>query len=80
LRDAVAQADAPKIHHLAHTLKGSSSNLGATRLAALSAALEKQGRTATLTDAPGVLTQLEQEFDRVRRALEDEQHSPSLSH
>lgn len=69
---ALAAADAAALGHLAHALKGSSANLGATRLAALCGELEVLGRSGELTFAAEVLSHLETEVDRVRAAFEIE--------
>jgi HPt (histidine-containing phosphotransfer) domain-containing protein len=72
LAQAVAQGDARALERQAHTLKGSSANIGARQLARLCEDLEMLGRSGELGRAPGVLTQLEAEFDRVRAALRAE--------
>jgi HPt (histidine-containing phosphotransfer) domain-containing protein len=71
MRAALARGDAEVLKQAAHTLKGSSSYLGAARLAALSAELVQCGRSGTLEEAGPLLTQMEQEFAQVRQALED---------
>ncbi len=64
-----ARADAPAVRIAAHTLKSSSANLGASRLAALS-------REVELAAAKGQQTrdaaEIEKEFVRVKRALEEQ--------
>ena len=65
LRQALDQGDAQDLAFVAHSLKGSSAQLGALRLAALSSNLEKSGRSAQLNTAAGLLTELEQELARV---------------
>ncbi|MEE9276255.1 MAG: Hpt domain-containing protein, partial [bacterium] len=56
----------------AHTLKGSSTVLGARRIAALSGGLEKMAAAGEVLGAEPRLAQLEAEFRRVRRELEAE--------
>jgi HPt (histidine-containing phosphotransfer) domain-containing protein len=68
MRAALARGDAEVLKQAAHTLKGSSSYLGAARLAALSAELVQCGRSGTLEEAGPLLTQMEQEFAQVRQA------------
>jgi CheY-like chemotaxis protein/HPt (histidine-containing phosphotransfer) domain-containing protein len=72
LREAVEAGDAAGVNRLAHTLKGSSGNMGATRMAAICAELQDVGASGDLGAAPGLLKQLEEEFGRVRPALEAE--------
>jgi HPt (histidine-containing phosphotransfer) domain-containing protein len=64
--------DAPTVNQMAHNLKGSSGNLGATRMTKLCAELEDAGASGDLSHAQQMLQQLEAEFTRVRPALEAE--------
>jgi CheY-like chemotaxis protein len=75
LREGVEKNDAGALERTAHTLKGSSGNMGATRMAAVCAELEEAGASRDLGRAPGLLTRLEEEFGRVRPALEAEASS-----
>jgi CheY-like chemotaxis protein/HPt (histidine-containing phosphotransfer) domain-containing protein len=59
------QADT--IKQLAHTLKGSSGNLGVCRLAALSDQLEEEA--ADVDQARALITEIKSEFENVRRVL-----------
>jgi HPt (histidine-containing phosphotransfer) domain-containing protein len=70
LRGAVAQADAGGVEQTAHALKGSSAQLGATRLARLCAALQEEGARQELSQAAAQVDELASEFLRVRAALE----------
>ena len=70
LRKHVIEADTTALGSSAHSLKGSASNLGARHLAALCLNLEKQARENNWTDAKSLLDQVEQEFKRVKQALE----------
>lgn len=72
MREALARADSERVTHEAHALKGSSAHLGATRMAALCEILEDQGRAGSMSGALAVLPVLEEEFGRVREALEAE--------
>jgi signal transduction histidine kinase/DNA-binding response OmpR family regulator/ligand-binding sensor domain-containing protein len=73
LRAAVAQRDAQALRHVAHTQRGASLNFGARRMAVICEELE-HGRdshdAASLHEEEAVLTRLEEEFARVRAALE----------
>jgi HPt (histidine-containing phosphotransfer) domain-containing protein len=64
--------DAQTVERVAHTLKGSSGNLGAQRMAAPCGELQDAGVSGHLTHAPELLEELEVEFGRVRPALEAE--------
>ena len=77
LKDAIQEGDAQALSQTAHTLKGSSSNMGATRLAALNAELQSKASDGALKDASRLLAQLDNEFERVRHVLESERQPPS---
>ena len=70
LQEAALRADAPALTAGAHSLKGSSMIMGASRLAALCAQVEEQvavapGGTVTLA----LMTEIDQELVRVQHAL-----------
>jgi two-component system, sensor histidine kinase and response regulator len=69
LREAVGQEEAKVLEQVAHALKGSSASLGALHMASICEEFEAFGRSGDLRHAPGLLSQLEAEFDRVRDAL-----------
>ncbi|MEK6289197.1 MAG: PAS domain S-box protein [Acidobacteriota bacterium] len=75
MRAALGRESATQLAREAHALKGSSANLGATRMTALCELLEEQGRGGSTGGAPALLSVLEEEFDRVRKALESEKTS-----
>jgi HPt (histidine-containing phosphotransfer) domain-containing protein len=54
----------------AHSVKGSSANLGARPLAEISARLEKLAREGTLADTAPIIEQAQAEFERVCQAFE----------
>ncbi len=54
----------------AHSLKGSSSNIGAPQLGALCSQAEVSGRTGKMTEAREILTQIEAEFDVVEATFQ----------
>jgi PAS domain S-box-containing protein len=72
LRQAVAEGQPEQLQRAAHNLKGSSNNLGARTMAALSAELETLGKNGTVAGAAELVTRLEQEYQRVCRALATE--------
>ena len=77
LKDAIREGDVQALSQNAHTLKGSSANLGATRLASLNAELHSQASDGSLEGAGRLLAQLDNEFERVRHLLESERLPPS---
>jgi len=70
LEEALEQGDAGKLTRAAHSLKGSSSNFGATQLRTVSERIEKLGRDGALAQIPALLPELKVEFARVKAALE----------
>ena len=81
IRTALANANPEALAHEAHALKGSSAHLGATRMHALCEILEEQGCAGSITGAQALLSVLEEEFARVRKALEAEKNPPrDLAH
>jgi PAS domain S-box-containing protein len=72
LRQAVAEGQPEQLRRAAHNLKGSSNNLGARTMAALSAELETLGKNGTVAGAAELVTRLEQEYQHVCRALATE--------
>lgn len=65
LQDAVARQDAELIGRLAHTLKGSSSQLGAEKMSRYCLLLEQMGKNAVLDGADSVLVDLVREAKKV---------------
>jgi HPt (histidine-containing phosphotransfer) domain-containing protein len=72
MRDATERGDVQTVERAAHTLKGSSGNMGAKRMAALCGELQDASVSGDLTHAPELLEGLEVEFGRVHPALEAE--------
>jgi CheY-like chemotaxis protein len=70
LREAAQVGETQSVERIAHTLKGSSANMGALRMEALCAELEEAGRSEDLSAASGQISRLEEEFGRVRTVLE----------
>ncbi len=69
LRLAVAEGRPEQLKRAAHNLKGSSNNLGARGMAALSTELETLGKNGTVEGATALITRLEQEYQRVCQSL-----------
>jgi CheY-like chemotaxis protein len=72
LWSALHAHDGPALRAVAHRLLSSVENLGARRMAELCTELERCGRTSEIEAAPGILTALGEEFDRVKKVLETE--------
>jgi CheY-like chemotaxis protein/HPt (histidine-containing phosphotransfer) domain-containing protein len=70
LHQAITQHDLLSISYVAHTLKGSCSNLGATHLAELCRELMDASKASVLVDMTQHMARIEAEFTRVRTALE----------
>jgi CheY-like chemotaxis protein len=74
LHAAVSGNDADELRRVAHRLKGSSSNIGAVRMATLTEKLEEKGLGQE--DAEALRVKLENEFARVSEALTAERREP----
>jgi two-component system sensor histidine kinase/response regulator len=72
LRHGVVQGDAKAIQHAAHSLKGSSSNLGLRRLARLSGQLDKEAKAGQLLMAEAQVKAVVEEFEAVAEVLRQE--------
>lgn len=69
LRDAIACKDSESVRMAAHSLKGSSANLGAMTLFSLCNELEMAGSHADLSEARHLFEAIQAEYARVRTAL-----------
>jgi HPt (histidine-containing phosphotransfer) domain-containing protein len=79
IRSAVTRDDPPALQKSAHTLKGSSASLGATKLAAYLKELEMIGRAGSTDGTDDWIARAEAEAVRVRHALEVEMRKGSSS-
>jgi HPt (histidine-containing phosphotransfer) domain-containing protein len=70
LRRALDEGDAAEAELLAHSIKGSSANVGAPIVVQLAAEIELEVAAGTLADTDGKLARLASEIDRACRALE----------
>jgi CheY-like chemotaxis protein len=70
LHEAVARADAEALRRAAHSLKGSSSQIGAVQVARLCTDLEEQASTTDLGGVAETLSRLDEAFDRIRARLQ----------
>jgi PAS domain S-box-containing protein len=73
LKTAVARGDAPAVKTAAHSLKGSSSTVGAKKLATICDEFEALARNLPLTGTAALIVALDDEFERVAQALQVEQ-------
>jgi len=69
LKSAIAGLDSGNLRKIAHSLKSSSANVGAEKLAQMCKEMETLGRTDTTEGAAIILTDMEQEFQAVRHSL-----------
>ncbi len=68
-----AERDDPQTFwRTAHALNGTCRSVGASRMGEICLQLERLGDAGDLTDAPKLLAQLEEEFERVRHLLDAE--------
>lgn len=69
LDQSLIAGDVSKFTRAAHSIKGSSSNLGATGLRAAAEKLEHQARTQGLGNVSGLVAQVKAEFSRAQAEL-----------
>ncbi|ATC65491.1 hypothetical protein CMV30_16920 [Nibricoccus aquaticus] len=70
LRQSMASGDREQFTRAAHSIKGSSSNLGTTQLRTISAELEQRGKTEPITGLATRVDDLDQAFSVAKQALE----------
>jgi HPt (histidine-containing phosphotransfer) domain-containing protein len=70
LHEAVAHGDGGRVEEVAHGLRGSSAQLGATRMTRLCTSLQEDAGTHNLSRAAARVADLTREFSRVQVALE----------
>ncbi|OGL00781.1 MAG: hypothetical protein A3E31_10950 [Candidatus Rokubacteria bacterium RIFCSPHIGHO2_12_FULL_73_22] len=71
LKEASVTRDVRQLERLAHNVKGSAGILGAAALRSAALTLEDAARERRLDSAPGLLTALERELDRVAAFFAD---------
>lgn len=69
LDQSLVAGDVGKFTRAAHSIKGSSANLGATALRAVAEKLEHESRTVGLANLTSLITQLKAEFARAQSEL-----------
>ena len=70
LWDALAAGDAAAFERAAHAVKGSSANMGATRMASVAARLQDVGKRTALDTAEPLVQQLQAELEHARELLQ----------
>jgi len=73
IREAMAKDDWPSIKRAAHSMRGSSSNLGILQIAVIAGALEELAANQPARIGP-LLLSLQDEFTRVEKILSAERH------
>jgi signal transduction histidine kinase/DNA-binding response OmpR family regulator len=79
LQVAAATPNAEVLRTVAHTLRGSSSGLGASSMAELCRRLEARASVLSAPDAVRLVAELETEFARVRKELSDRKETSAPS-
>lgn len=74
IADGAARRDAAALKAAGHTLKGSAPMMGATRLGAMAADVEREAAAGTFDDIPGLIAAMASEWELVRAACVREQH------
>jgi len=69
LKEAVANADAPVVQRVAHTIKGAAANVGALALQELASLVEKAGKDADLDETAALVTKMDEQLDALKTAL-----------
>jgi signal transduction histidine kinase/DNA-binding response OmpR family regulator len=72
IHESVRQNNSPLLQEAAHSLKSSSANLGAMKLAAICKELEHMGKTAKATAATSLMNTVTTEYKHVTHALQQE--------
>lgn len=70
LREELASGDTEALRHTAHSLKGSSGNLGATALSQLCFQVEQQAKQKRTEGLENLIERIEAEFQQVVSILE----------
>jgi len=66
LKSAISNNDAEQVQAVAHAFKGSSANLGASKLSEICFSLETLGRESKLENAPAIYAEVVTEYQTVR--------------
>jgi two-component system, sensor histidine kinase and response regulator len=69
LTQAVGAGSSEDIRKIAHSIKGTTANIAAKNLSSAAARLEECAENGDLETAPGLLDQIETEFERLKNIL-----------
>lgn len=69
IETSLVSQNAVELSRAAHSIKGSSSNFGASELAAIASEIEHKGKAAAFAEVQARLPTLKEAFNRVRPAL-----------
>ena len=69
LRNAWANRNIQEVQRMAHSLKGSAGNIGATAMFDLCKELDQVGRSGGVIDASGLVAALDDEFGKVEAEI-----------
>ncbi len=69
ISNAIKDKDFNALNEIAHSLKGSSGNLGLTRVYELALKLEKMGKAKDIENAGNVLDELKEELERFSKFI-----------
>jgi CheY-like chemotaxis protein len=72
MHDSYSQKDAMKLREYSHSLKGSLTTLGATRLATICIEIEDKARAASLDGVSDLLKKADVEFDLLKKEMQRE--------
>jgi CheY-like chemotaxis protein/anti-sigma regulatory factor (Ser/Thr protein kinase) len=72
INESVRQGNSALLYEAAHSLKSSSANLGAMRMAAICKELENMAKNTRLTDATSLINAVGAEYEQVTNALQQE--------
>lgn len=71
IQQTAAAADSEALRRAAHSFKGSSGNMGASRLSELCRQIEELARDGALEQCAPLIAELPEEFEAVQRELAD---------
>lgn len=71
LDEALSKNDLPGLTRAAHTIKGSSSNFGATRLTKIAHDIEMLGKAGSVSEVAPLISNLKAEYELVAQALKE---------